>query len=190
MPSPEFTRTRTGVWPPAALPWACHEVADAALALISPSLDALRQTRRLHRRCAEGGQRSGRRAAPGGGLRAGAGASWDTIGDALGSITHQSVHRRFHRPADVWHTVLADPEARDSLIPYPASDLDRGAALLDRWMLEHTLEREHHGARPVSRHLERHSVLSAMAYAHRYTDWLRRHQMTHHDVDRGTPAEQ
>ncbi len=114
------------------------------------------------------------------------GTSWDDIGDALGPVTRQSAHRKFADQVGQWRTPLDEPEtvrsdgtADDTRIPYPASDPESAAGRLDHWLLEHTAETDswYGSAQPVSRHLLRHTTLTALLLTERASHRLLQDQL-------------
>ncbi|MCQ4045839.1 hypothetical protein ACFOSC_27825 [Streptantibioticus rubrisoli] len=114
------------------------------------------------------------------------GTSWDDIGEALGSITRQSAHKRFADQVEQWRAPLDEPEtvrlngtAEDPRIPYPASDPEAAAGHLDSWLRDHTAPYDAWARRdqPVSAHLERHTTTSALIITGKYTARLLKDQM-------------
>ncbi|MFI1799003.1 hypothetical protein ACH427_16880 [Streptomyces sp. NPDC020379] len=114
------------------------------------------------------------------------GTSWDDIGEALGPITRQSAHKRFADQVEQWRAPLDEPETvrlngtpEDPRIPYPASNPEEAAELLDSWLRDHTAPHDSWARddRPVSGHLERHNTTSALIITSNYTARLLKDQL-------------
>lgn len=114
------------------------------------------------------------------------GTSWDDIGAALDGISRQSAHERFNDVVSRWRkpleepaTVRPDGTAEDDRIPYPASDPERAAQGLDRWLREHTARTDpwRDETHPVSDHLNRHSTTTLLFQQTRASDRLLKDQL-------------
>ncbi|GAB2717506.1 hypothetical protein [Kitasatospora kifunensis] len=109
------------------------------------------------------------------------GTGWDeldlltrTNGRPAASLCFDVLVEEWREALEEPETVRVDGSAADPRIPYPASSPEEGAGRLDNWLLERTVEGDpwFGTAQPVSRHLHRHSTLSAMMHAGRYSTRL------------------